>query len=80
MGDNDNLVERVAHLEGQVSRLLAALCCALSVILVLIFYNRAPFYFDGHYGDLFVRLAGTVGSSFLVGWPIVKWVVGKKPE
>jgi hypothetical protein len=76
--DNDRLDERVAHLEGQVYRLLTALCCALSVILVFIFYDRRPFFLDQDLSTVFIRMAGTVGASFLVGWPIVRWVVGKK--
>ena len=78
--DNDKLNERLAHLEGQVSRLLIALCCALSVILVLIFYDRRPYFFDEDLGPVFVRIVGTAASAFVVGWPIVRWVVGKKSE
>lgn len=78
--DIDKLGERLTHLEGQVYRLLVALCCALSVILVLIFYNRQPYYTDQDIGTLLIRVAGTVGSAFLVGWPIVRWVVGRKSE
>ena len=77
----DKLNERLTHLEGQVYRLLVALCCALSVILVLIFYNRQPYFFDeAGLGDAFLRMVATVASSFVVGWPIVRWVVGKKSE
>jgi hypothetical protein len=78
--DYDKLDERVAHLEGQVSRLLTALCCALSVILVLIFYDRQPYVFTEDFGAVFLRIVGTVASSFVVGWPIVWWVRGKKSE
>ena len=78
--DDDKLSERVAHLEGQLSRLLTALCCALSTILVLIFYNRHPYFIDQDIGTLVWRVVGTIASSFVVGWPIVWWVVGKKPE
>ncbi|MCP3459186.1 hypothetical protein [Bradyrhizobium sp. CCGUVB23] len=78
--DNDKLNDRLTHLEGQVSRLLVALCCALSVILVFIFYERRPYFFDQDLGDAFVRMIGTIASSFVVGWPIVRWVVGKKSE
>ena len=78
--DNDKLNQRLTYLEGQVYRLLVALCCALSVILVLIFYNRQPFFFDGDLGQAFLRMGATVTSSFVVGWPIVRWVVGKKSE
>lgn len=78
--DIDKLGERLTHLEGQVYRLLVALCCALSVILVLIFYNREPYFIDRDIATSLIRVAGTVGSAFLVGWPIVRWVVGKKSE
>ncbi|MGY4602845.1 hypothetical protein ACVW16_001257 [Bradyrhizobium sp. USDA 4474] len=78
--DHDKLNDRLTSLEGQVSRLLVALCCALGVILVLIFYQRAPFSFDQDVGDAFVRMIGAVASSVVVGWPIVRWVVGKKSE
>lgn len=78
--DNDKLEERLSYLEGQVSRLLTALCCALSVILVFIFYDRRTFYFDQDFGTTFARMAGVVVLAFLVGWPIVRWVVGKKSE
>ena len=76
--DNDKLAERVTHLEGQVSRLLTALCCAMSVILVFIFYDRRPFFFDQDPGEVLARMVGIVASAFVVGWPIVRWVVGKK--
>ena len=76
--DIDSLGERVTHLEGQVYRLLVALCCALSTVLVLIFYNRHPYFGDEDIGTLALRIAGTVASAFVVGWPIVRWVVGKK--
>jgi hypothetical protein len=76
--DIDSLGERVAHLEGQVSRLLVALCCAFSTILVLIFYNRQPFLMDENIGTLALKIAGTVASAFVVAWPIVRWVVGKR--
>lgn len=78
--DIEKLGERLTDLEGQVYRLLVALCCALSVILVLIFYDKQPYYTDQDIGTLLIRVAGTVGSAFLVGWPIVRWVVGKKSE
>ncbi|WLA79964.1 hypothetical protein [Bradyrhizobium elkanii] len=78
--DNDKLDERLSYLEGQVSRLLTALCCALSAILVFIFYDRRPFHFDQDFGTAFARMAGVVALAFLVGWPIVRWVVGKKSE
>ncbi|QOZ46516.1 hypothetical protein XH89_25885 [Bradyrhizobium sp. CCBAU 53340] len=78
--DNGKLDKRLSYLEGQVSRLLTALCCALSVILVFIFYDRRPFFLDQDYGTLFIRMAGVVASAFLVGWPIVRWIVGKKSE
>ncbi|WP_456732086.1 hypothetical protein [Bradyrhizobium sp. USDA 3364] len=78
--DNDKLDERLSYLEGQVSRLLTALCCALSVILVFIFYDRRTFYFDQDFATTLARMAGVVALAFLVGWPIVRWVVGKKSE
>jgi hypothetical protein len=78
--NNDKLNERLTHLEGQVYRLLVALCCALSVILVLIFYDRQPYVFDEDLGPVFIRMIATVSSSFVVGWPIVRWIVGKKSE
>ena len=78
--DNDKLNERLTHLEEQVYRLLVALCCALSVILVFIFYDRRPYFFDEDLGAVFLKMIATVASSFVVGWPIVRWVVGKKEE
>jgi hypothetical protein len=78
--NNENLEARVAHLEGQLYRLLVALCCALSTILVLIFYNRHPYFSDQDLGTLVTRVIGTAASAFVVGWPIVRWVVGKKSE
>ena len=78
--DNDKLNERLTYLEGQVHRLLVALCCALSIILVFIFYDRRPYFFDQDWIDAFIKMIATVASSFVVGWPIVRWVVGKKAE
>jgi hypothetical protein len=75
----DKLNERLTHLEEQVYRLLVALCCALSVILVLIFYNRHPYFLDDGLAVL-LRVGATVASSFVVGWPIAWWVVGKKSK
>jgi hypothetical protein len=78
--DNDKLNERLTYLEGQVHRLLVALCCALSIILVFIFYDRRPYFFDQDWIDALIRMIATIASSFVVGWPIVRWVVGKKAE
>lgn len=76
--DNDRLNERLARLEGQVSRLLTALCGALGIILVFIFHDKRQFLFHEDLLTLFIRIAVTIGLSFMVGWPIVRWVVGKK--
>ncbi|QDW36925.1 hypothetical protein FFI89_007080 [Bradyrhizobium sp. KBS0727] len=78
----DKLNARLTYLEGQVYRLLVALCCALSVILVFIFYDRQPYFFnqDLDLSTLVGRIVGTAASSFVVGWPIVWWIVGKKSE
>jgi hypothetical protein len=78
--ENDKLKERLTQLEGQVYRLLVALCCALSVMLVIIFYNRQPYVLNEGVGDAFLRMVAIITSSFVVGWPIVRWVVGKKTE
>jgi hypothetical protein len=59
--------------------LRTALCCALGVILVFIFYDRRPYFFDQEIGTVFWRMVGTIAPAFVVGWPIVKCVVGKKP-
>jgi hypothetical protein len=42
--ENDRLNERPARLEGQVSRLLTALCGALGMILVFIFTTNGNSY------------------------------------
>ena len=76
----DKLNERLTYLEQRVYRLLVALCCALSVILVLIFYARQPYFLDEGLGHVLQRIVATVASSFVVAWPIVWWVVGKKSE
>ncbi|MBR1279265.1 hypothetical protein [Bradyrhizobium sp. AUGA SZCCT0283] len=73
--DNDKLNERLTYLEGQVHRLLVALCCALNVIL-----DRRPYFFAQDWIDAFIRMMATVASSFVVGWPIVRWVVAKKAK
>ena len=78
--DNDKLNERLTHLEGQVYRLLVALCCALSVILVIIFNDRQPYLSYESLGDAVLRMIAIISSSVVVGWPIVRWVVGKKSE
>ena len=75
--DKDELNERLTHLEGQVYRLLVALCCALSVILVFIFYDRRPYFYEEGLVPVLLRVVATVASSFVVGWPIVWWVVGR---
>ena len=80
MVDNDGLNERLTYLEGQVYRLLVALCCALSVILVFIFYDRRPYFYEEGLLPVLLRVVATVASSFVVGWPIVWWVVGKKSK
>ena len=74
----DRLNERVAHLEGLVSRLLTALCAAFGLILVFIFYDKQSGFLTEDLLTRVVRAVITVGVSFLVGWPIVRWVVGKR--
>ena len=76
--DYDKLNERLTHLEGQVSRLLIALCCALGIITVFIFYDRQPYFFDEGLSPVLLRMFVTVAASFMAGWPIMRWVVGKR--
>jgi hypothetical protein len=73
----EKLSERVARLEALVSRLLTALCAAFGLILVFIFYDKQSFVLHEDLTTQLVRAVITVGLSFLVGWPIVRWVVGK---